>query len=65
MEATSGAAVVGTPQEVAQRLRAMAQRHGVDELMISPAAGAFDSDPLDRVPAREETLRLLAGELLG
>ncbi|PFG19707.1 MsnO8 family LLM class oxidoreductase [Serinibacter salmoneus] len=62
--ATSGAAVVGTPQEAAEQLRAMARRHGVDEVMISPAAGAFEADPLDRVPAREETLRLLAEELL-
>jgi hypothetical protein len=27
--------------------------------MISPAAGAFERDPVDRVPARERTLELL------
>ena len=46
------------------RLRELAERHQVDEVMISPVAGAHAADPLDRVPGREATVRLLAAELL-
>jgi hypothetical protein len=31
--------------------------------MISPSAGASAADPIDRVPARERTLELLAARL--
>jgi len=55
--------IVGAPDEAAGAVRALAERHGVDEVMISPAAGARDADPLDRVPGREATARLLAAEL--
>lgn len=57
--------LIGTPGTVAERLRGLAERHGVEEIMLSPAGGATAEDPLDRVPAREATLRLLAAELLG
>ncbi|WP_328587562.1 LLM class flavin-dependent oxidoreductase [Serinibacter arcticus] len=56
---------VGTVDDVASRLRETAERHRVDEIMISPVAGARAGDPLDAVPARIATLRALAGELLG
>ena len=55
--------VVGTPREAAARLADLAAEHGVDEVMVSPVAGAFSGTPADRAPAREETLRLLAGAL--
>ena len=56
--------VIGDPEGAAARIRELAGRHGIDEVMVSPAAGARDADPLDRVPGREATLRLLARELL-
>jgi luciferase family oxidoreductase group 1 len=55
--------VVGTPDEAAAQLVALAAEHGVDEVMVSPVAGAFAGTPADRTPAREETLSLLAGAL--
>jgi hypothetical protein len=49
---------------VAQRLAEFADRLGVTEVMVSPSAGAHRGDPLDRVPARERTLELLAARLV-
>jgi alkanesulfonate monooxygenase SsuD/methylene tetrahydromethanopterin reductase-like flavin-dependent oxidoreductase (luciferase family) len=54
---------VGTADAVGERLAAFAERFGVDEVMVSPSAGAYQGDPLDRVPARERTLELLAERL--
>ncbi|MGW9113851.1 LLM class flavin-dependent oxidoreductase [Microbacterium sp. NPDC055683] len=54
---------VGTPDGVADDLRAFAATHGVDEVMISPAAGSYDADPLDAAPGRLETIELLAAAL--
>nr|WP_240917750.1 hypothetical protein [Phycicoccus sp. HDW14] len=48
---------------MAARLTALAAEHGVDEVMVSPVAGALAGTPVDRSPAREETLRLLATAL--
>ncbi|TQO24072.1 LLM class flavin-dependent oxidoreductase [Paramicrobacterium agarici] len=56
--------IIGDPSTAAAKARALAGQHDVDELMISPVAGAHDADPLDSVPARERTLELLARELL-
>lgn len=56
--------VVGDADSAAAELRAQAVRYGVDEIMISPAGGASQDDPLDRVPSRETTLGLLADRLL-
>jgi luciferase family oxidoreductase group 1 len=55
--------VVGTPESALAQLTALAERYAVDEVMMHPVAGAYAADPLDRVPAREATLRLLAGAL--
>jgi luciferase family oxidoreductase group 1 len=55
---------VGTPDAVTADLRAFAARHGVDEVMISPIAGAFEDEPGDVAAGRLQTLELLAGELL-
>ncbi|WP_375388500.1 LLM class flavin-dependent oxidoreductase [uncultured Amnibacterium sp.] len=54
---------VGDAGDVADRLAAFASRFDVDEIMISPAAGASAADPIDRAPARERTLELLAARL--
>ncbi len=55
--------VVGTPARAAEEVRALAAEHAVDEVMVSPVAGAFTGTPANRSPAREETLRLLADAL--
>lgn len=55
---------IGTPEVVADQLRAFAEQHQVDELMVSAVAGASEDDPLAESPARVETLQLLAAELL-
>ncbi|MCU1598821.1 MAG: luciferase family protein [Glaciihabitans sp.] len=55
--------VIGTPESAADRIRALAEEFGVDEVMVHPVAGAFAGTPVDASPAREETLRLLAAEL--
>ena len=55
---------IGEADEVAERLAAFAERFEVDEVMLSPGAGAHRADPIDRVPARERTLELLAARLV-
>jgi len=52
--------VVGDAATARAQLDSLAARYGVDEVMLSPMAAARDGDPLDRVPGRETTLRLLA-----
>ncbi|MDT0158254.1 LLM class flavin-dependent oxidoreductase [Microbacterium sp. ARD32] len=52
---------VGTGPDVRRELDAFAAQHGVDEIMVSPVAGSFESEPLDATPGREQTLELLAG----
>ena len=53
--------VVGTADSVRAELEQLAATYAVDEIMIHPIAGAYADDPLDRNPARETTLQLLAG----
>lgn len=55
--------LVGTADEVAEGVRQLAQQFGVDEVMVHPITGARESDPADRTPGREATLRALAGAL--
>jgi len=55
---------VGTPESVAAGVTALADEFGTDEVMVSPIAGAYRDTPVDASPAREETLRLLAKELV-
>ncbi|MFT4051886.1 MAG: LLM class flavin-dependent oxidoreductase [Microbacterium sp.] len=50
---------VGEPAPTHERLAAFARAHGVDEIMISPVAGAYDAEPLDAAPGRAQTLELL------
>ena len=56
--------VIGDAAEAAAQLRAMAAKFGVDEVMVSPNAGARMDEPAHRTTARERTLELLAKELL-
>ncbi|GGF42838.1 alkanal monooxygenase subunit alpha [Marmoricola endophyticus] len=51
---------VGTPDRVAAELGGLAERFGVDEVMVNPVASAVRGTDLASAPAREETLRLLA-----
>lgn len=55
--------VVGTPDSALAEITRLAEQYGVDEVMLSPVAGSSDQDPVNRVPAREATLELLAGAL--
>lgn len=56
--------IVDAPDAAAARVRELAARFGVDEVMVSPGAGLRDTDPVDRIPSRERTLELLAERLL-
>jgi luciferase family oxidoreductase group 1 len=55
--------VVGTAESAAAEITELARTYEVDEVMINPVAGASDFDPADRVPAREQTVELLAAAL--
>ncbi|BBX15398.1 LLM class flavin-dependent oxidoreductase [Mycolicibacterium duvalii] len=57
-------AVVGAPERAAEQLRALAERFGVDEVMIHPVASAYRGVDPATAPAREATLELLAKHLL-
>jgi luciferase family oxidoreductase group 1 len=56
-------AVLGTPVEAAEQLRALAERFGVDEVMVNPVASARRGADPATSPGRETTLELLAKEL--
>lgn len=52
---------VGTAETVTRELAAFAAQWEVDEVMISPIAGAYDGEPMDAATGRTQTLELLAG----
>lgn len=54
---------VGTGESVAAEVRDFAARWGVDEVMLSPVAGAYDAEPLDLPGGRVQTLELVAAAL--
>ena len=56
-------AVLGTPAEAAEQVRALAERFGVDEVMVHPVASARRGTDPATAPARVATLELLAKEL--
>jgi luciferase family oxidoreductase group 1 len=56
-------AVLGAPAEAAEQLRALAERFGVDEVMVNPVASARRGTERAAAPARVATLELLAKEL--
>ena len=53
---------VGTGAQVSAELSAFAERHGVDEIMVAPVAGAYDGESLDTADGRVQTLELIAAE---
>jgi luciferase family oxidoreductase group 1 len=52
--------LVGTGPDVRAQVAEFAERYAVDEVMISPVAGAFEGEPMDVSLARTQTLELLA-----
>jgi len=56
-------AVVGTPTEAADKVRALVDEFGVDEVMVNPVASARRGTDPATAPARDTTLELLAKEL--
>ena len=56
-------AVVGSPAEAAEQVRALAEQFDVDEVMVNPVASAHRGTDPATAPARETTLELLAKEL--
>ncbi|OZB83982.1 LLM class flavin-dependent oxidoreductase [Microbacterium sp. 13-71-7] len=52
---------VGDGATVRAELAAFAEKHGVDEIMVSPVAGSFSAEDPDRTPGRTQTLELLVG----
>lgn len=62
-EAAFGRAVVGAPSEAGAQVRALADKFGVDEVMINPVASARRGTDPATAPPRDKTLELLAKEL--
>ena len=56
--------VIDTPEGAATRLRALADRFGVDEIMVVPGASEHGADDPATTPARVRALELLAAVLL-
>jgi luciferase family oxidoreductase group 1 len=56
-------AVVGSPTEAADQVRALADEFGVDEVMVNSVASAHRGTDPATAPARDATLELLAKEL--
>ena len=63
VEAGLRRAVVGSPTEAAEQVRALAEEFGVDEVMVNPVASARRGTDPATAPARDTTLELLAKEL--
>ncbi|KQW48757.1 luciferase [Nocardioides sp. Root1257] len=61
MDAMAQRWVIGAPDSARARIDELAATYGVDEVMVHPVAGAYTGTEPGRSPAREETLRLLAG----
>ncbi|WP_354501831.1 LLM class flavin-dependent oxidoreductase [Mycetocola sp. 2940] len=58
--ASLGSWIIDEPVAAARRVRELAARFDVDEVMVSPGASAYDAEPADRAPGRVRTLHLLA-----
>ena len=56
--------LLGTADEVADQVRALASEFGVDEVMVQPVAGAYAAEQLDRDVHRERTVEELAARLV-
>lgn len=55
--------VIDAPDAAATRIRELAARFTVDEVMVSPGASAYDADDPSTAPGRVRTLELLANRL--
>ena len=55
--------VIGDAGAAASAVRTLAERHGVDEVMVAPIAGMRADEPADAAPGRVRTLELLADRL--
>ncbi|MCD5345942.1 LLM class flavin-dependent oxidoreductase [Agromyces sp. S2-1-8] len=55
--------VIADASGAASELRALADRHGIDEVMVAPISGSYAAEPADATPGREQTLELLAEAL--
>jgi luciferase family oxidoreductase group 1 len=56
--------VIDEPVAAAARIRSLATRFGVDEVMVSPSLSAHDAEAANTSPARLRALELLAEQLL-
>jgi len=61
----AGRWVIDEPVAAGKRIRALAERFGVDEVMVSPGLSAHNSDAATTSPVRVRALELLAQQLLG
>ena len=61
MDAMATRWVIGDPAGARAQLAELAATYGVDEVMVNPVAGAQVGTEPGAAPAREDTLRLLAG----
>ena len=57
--------IISDAAGAATELRRLAERHGIDEVMVSPIGGSYEHEPADATPGREQTLELLAAEVAG
>jgi alkanesulfonate monooxygenase SsuD/methylene tetrahydromethanopterin reductase-like flavin-dependent oxidoreductase (luciferase family) len=55
--------VIDEPDAAASAVRILAERHGIDEVMLAPVAGSRADEPADAAPGRVRTLELLAERL--
>jgi luciferase family oxidoreductase group 1 len=63
VDAARKRAVVGSPSEAADQIRALAAQFDVDEVMVNPVASAHRGTDPATAPGRDATLELLAKEL--
>jgi luciferase family oxidoreductase group 1 len=55
--------VIAEADAAASAVRRLAERHGIDEVMLAPVAGSRAHEPADASPGRVRTLELLAARL--
>jgi alkanesulfonate monooxygenase SsuD/methylene tetrahydromethanopterin reductase-like flavin-dependent oxidoreductase (luciferase family) len=55
--------LIGDAAHVATEVRDLAERYGVEEVMLVPVAGSREDEPLDATPGRAQTLELLTAAL--
>lgn len=60
VEQMRAAWIIGDADQAAAELQGLADRFGVDEVMVSPVGSAREGTPWNSAPARERTIELLA-----